>query len=135
MSRPYPIGAALVLLNLLECEAERICQPFLAQSEHCSSQANAAADMDVNGIGEVLAGHAARRLALPFHEITFKLAVPGQSCRSEMARQSDTEPATQELTIWENPWQVEISARAGRRFPPSRHRITAISKNSGASAH
>lgn len=32
-------------------------------------------DMDVDGIGEAFAGHAVRRLALPFHVVTFLFAV------------------------------------------------------------
>jgi hypothetical protein len=75
-ARTHPIGATLVLLNLLERESERICQPFLTQSEQCPPQADAAADVDVNGIGEALTGHAAGRLALPFHVVTLFAGSP-----------------------------------------------------------
>lgn len=55
----HAVAAVLVFLNLLEAEADRLGQLFLLHAEKRSPLANPPADVDVDGIRETFAGHAA----------------------------------------------------------------------------
>jgi len=55
-ARPDAVGAFLVFLHLLEGEAERITQFFLAHCEHHAAHAHPAANMLVDGVGSLFCG-------------------------------------------------------------------------------
>ncbi len=61
----HPVHAALVFLHLLEGQAQRLAQPLLRQAHQGAAQADAAADMGIDGAGSRLTlGSPDRRLVL-----------------------------------------------------------------------
>src|SRR5258707_6215593 len=60
-------GAALVFLDLLEGQADRVAELSLAHAEQRAAQPYPAADMDVDCIGTSLPGRTARYLATTRH--------------------------------------------------------------------
>src|SRR5438477_13202370 len=61
-ARADAVGALLVLLDLLECQAERVAEGCLTHRKHHPPHANAGADVLVDRVGALL-GHLAIPLA------------------------------------------------------------------------
>jgi hypothetical protein len=101
---PDPVGAFFVFLNLLEREAQRFAEFFLAHTEHDAAHTHTAADISVNRVGR-FSRHFQHSLGLRALVVRQNESVvcPGRQYRQILLGELVNADNFSYLTVWINP--------------------------------